>query len=144
MGAKSIGLASSATDTFIKPVLPLAQRPYNYISPYVARADQLASMTLDKVDVRFPIVKEDTQTIRGTISNYLFFPVVVAARQKDYVYGTYNSEYKKCGGDGYVASGKACVTTGLIVASDAMECIGEYLRQSKGKAEGAVKEKTNN
>ena len=144
MGDKCISLAERATDTFVKPVLPLAQGPYNYIFPYVERADQLASSTLDRVDDRFPIVKEDTKKIRGTILDYIFHPVVIAGRQKDYVFQTYGSEYKKCGGDGYVASGKAVVTTSLIAVSDVLEWFSEFLRQSKGQAEAAVKEKTNN
>lgn len=39
----------------------------------------------------------------------------------------YESQYNRSGGDGYVARGKALVTTGLKVTSEGLEWLSDYL-----------------
>jgi len=143
-GARSIEVADSSYNTLVKPVLPYAQKPYTYIHPYVSRADELASSGLSKVDSHFPIVKEDTQKIKGTIIDYVFSPLVMVGKGREYVQSTYGSEYHKCGGDGYVAGGKAMITTGLVVTSDVLGWVSGYLSQKKGEAKSAAKDATSN
>jgi len=148
-GAKSLDLADAGYARFVKPVLPYAQKPYGYVAPYVAKADSLASHSLDKVDETFPIVKEDTEKIKGTVLDYAFYPIKLAGESKDYLFSTYSSEYKKCGGDGYVSGGKAIITTSLVVTSDTLNWLSQFLgakkEQAKSKADEAkafAKEKT--
>ncbi|KAL9595527.1 MAG: hypothetical protein Q9219_006384 [cf. Caloplaca sp. 3 TL-2023] len=143
-GKKGIHLANEGYNKVISPVLPYTQRPYSYIAPYVHKADQLADGGLDKVDGTFPIVKQDTEKIKGTILDLAFLPLRLAGQGKDYVLETYGKEYKKCGGDGYVAGGKAVVTTGLVVTSDGLAWLAEYLGRKKEEAKEAAKEKTGN
>ena len=141
-GARSINLADTVHTKLVKPVVPYAQKPYGYISPYVARADQIAASGLDKVDARFPIIKEDTEKIKGTVVGYAYAPFVFVGKGKEYLTNTYGSEYKKCGGPGYMAGGKAIVTTGLIVTSDVLGWVGSFIAEKKVQGEQAVKDKT--
>ena len=57
---------------------------------------------------------------------------------------TYQNEYEKCGGNGYVAGGKAMVTSYLVVVSDGLGWLGGFLGQKKEEAKTVAKEKTNN
>ena len=138
-----MSLVHQASDTLLHPFLPYARKPYSYVQPYVARADQLADAGLGHVDKRVPIVKEETATIRDTLGHYALLPLANAKEAKNYLFGTWDKEYKRCGEHGgLVAGGKAAITTGLVVASDVGNWVGDLLRQSKKEGQGYVKEKT--
>ncbi|KAL8861863.1 MAG: hypothetical protein Q9178_001732 [Gyalolechia marmorata] len=143
-GKKGIELANEGYNKVVAPVLPYAQGPYGYVAPYVQKADQLADSGLTKVDDKFPIVKQDTEKIKKTIFDLAFMPLRIANEGKDYVMSTYGNEYKKCGGDGYIAGGKALITTGLVVTSDSLSWLADFLNQKKEEAKETAKEKTNN
>lgn len=143
-GQKSLDLADHGYKSIVAPVLPYAQGPYGYVKPYVEKADQLADGGLKRVDETFPIVKQDTEAIKGSILELAYLPFKLADQGKDYVLKTYSSEYKKCGGDGYVAGGKALITTGLVVTSDSLAWLSNYLSQKKEEAKEVVKDKTSN
>ena len=143
-GKKGIELANEGYNKVVAPVLPYAQGPYGYVAPYVQKADQLADSGLSKVDDKFPIVKQDTEKIKKTIFDLAFMPLRIANEGKDYVLSTYGNEYKKCGGDGYIAGGKALITTGLVVTSDSLSWLADFLNQKKEEAKETAKEKTNN
>lgn len=140
-GKKGIELANEGYNKVLAPVMPYAQRPYGYIAPYVQKADQLADGGLTKVDGTFPIVKQDTEKIKGTILDLILLPLSIANQSKDYVFSTYGNEYKKCGGNGYIAGGKAVITTGLVVTSDSLAWLADYLNQKKEQAKEVAKEK---
>ncbi|KAL6715250.1 hypothetical protein ACLMJK_007514 [Lecanora helva] len=134
-GKRSLDLSNTGYEKFVSPFIPYAKRPYGYVAPYVAKADSLASDGLTKVDSRFPIVKEDTEKIKGTILDFAYFPFRVVGDSRNYVLDTYGSEYKKCGGDGYVAGGKAVITTSLVITSDTLTWLGAFLGQKKDQGE---------
>ncbi|KAL8951551.1 MAG: hypothetical protein Q9222_002489 [Ikaeria aurantiellina] len=140
-GKKGIELANGGYNKMVAPAVPYAQRPYSYIKPYVQKADELADGGLKKVDNTFPIVKEDSQKIKSTILDLAFMPLRMANQGKDYVLSTYGNEYKKCGGNGYVAGGKAVITTSLVVTSDSLAWLADYLNQKKEQAKEVAKEK---
>lgn len=104
--------------------------------------DSLGEKGLIKIDTRFPIVKEDTDKIRGTIVGNVFFPVRLAGDMKDHVFETYGTEYKKCGGDGVVAGGKAVITTSLFLSQESLAWISSFLQTKKTQAKEVVNEKT--
>ncbi|KAL9129337.1 MAG: hypothetical protein Q9217_002175 [Psora testacea] len=135
VGQKSIDLTQTGYNKFVAPVVPYAKGPYGYVAPYVAKADSLASDGLTKVDETFPIVKEDTQKIKGTVLDYAYFPFRLANDGKNYVLDTYGSEYKKCGGDGYVSGGKALITTSMVVTSDTLAWLSSFLSAKKQKGQ---------
>jgi hypothetical protein len=145
IGQKSISLADQGYCAFVKPVQPYLSKPYNFVHPYVSKADSLADNTLKQVDSRFPIVKEPTDKIKDTVSDYAYFPMRVAGDGRDYLFKVYGNEYKKVGGDsgGLIARGKASVSTSLVVTSELLAWLSSYLGQKKEQAK-EVSEKANN
>ncbi|PWY76306.1 MAGE-domain-containing protein [Aspergillus heteromorphus CBS 117.55] len=133
-GAKYLQYADQGYVNIAKPVLPYFSKPYGYVAPYVARADSIGDKGLTKVDETFPFIQQDTDTLKGTIRDGIFLPVRFAADLKDHVLGTYGSEYKECGGDGVVASGKALITTGFILSQESLEYLSSLLRAKKAQA----------
>ncbi|KAI8960007.1 hypothetical protein F5Y11DRAFT_331303 [Daldinia sp. FL1419] len=133
-GQKSIELGDSAYQAFAKPVFPYLAKPYQYVSPYVRKADQIGEDALNKIDERLPVLKKSTGELWTDGKNLFFFPVRKGLETKEHVFDVYSSEYKKVGGDGLVTSGKALVSTGLVVTSEALTWIGDLLRAGKVQA----------
>ncbi|GIK02512.1 hypothetical protein Aspvir_006568 [Aspergillus viridinutans] len=142
-GAKSLEYADQGYVRIAKPLLPYLSKPYGYVAPYVARVDSLGDQGLTKLDTSFPIIKEDTDKIKGTIYDTAFFPVRLAGDVKSHVFETFGSEYKKCGGDGMVAGGKAAISTSLILSQESLTYISSFLQTKKTQAKEAVNDKTN-
>lgn len=113
------------------------------MAPYLARADSLGDAGLSKIDSRFPIIREDTQKIRGTLYNTAGYPVRFAGDVKDHVFGIYGAEYKKCGGDGLVASGKAVLTTSLVLSQESLALVRAWLQSAQEDVKEKVGEKAN-
>lgn len=109
----------------------------------MAHADSLGDQGLTRIDSRFPIVLEDTQKIRGAIYNRASYPVRFAGDVKDHLFGTYGTEYKKCGGDGVFASGKAVVTTGLVLSAESLQWATTWFQTAKEDVKEVVNEKVN-
>ena len=96
------------------------------------------------MDEKVPILKSETAELKSKTSELAGWPMAKANETKEWVFGTYSNEYKKCGGDGYVAGGKAVITSSLVLSSDLLNWIGSFLQAKKGEAEKVIKEKTNN
>lgn len=141
-GQRGIDITNSSYSAFVKPVLPYLQSPYSYTKPYIARVDQIGDAVLSKFDEKIPILKTETHEIKDTVIDYAVFPVKKAAEGKDWIQSTYSNEYKKCGGDGYVAGGKALITSGLILGSDVLGWLSSFLQAKKDEASAKVQEKT--
>jgi len=141
-GAKSIDLTNAGYAKFVKPTFPYFETPASYAKPYVAKADELGDKLLSTVDDKVPIVKSETKEIQGTIVSYVHWPIDQAFATKDWALGTYNDEYKKCGGDGIVAGGKAVVTTSLILSSETLKWLSSFLQAKKEEAKEFAQEKT--
>jgi hypothetical protein len=142
-GQKSIELGDSAYKTFAQPVLPYFFKPYQYVSPYVKKVDDLGDKTLCKVDEKFPIVKKPSQELLNDAKTVVFFPVRVGQIGKEHVFTTYESEYKKVGGDNVLTYGKALFTTALILTTEAYATASNFLGAKKKEVSQAVDEKTN-
>jgi len=83
-------------------------------------------------------VKEDTSKLKQTVFDYASLPLQIAGKGKEYVFGTWQDEYKKTKGqDGVVKSVKALVSTELKFGLDAYGVVTQYL--SKGKKEANKK-----
>ncbi|KAL3463833.1 MAGE family-domain-containing protein [Aspergillus heterothallicus] len=136
-GAKSLEFADQGYG-IAKPYLPYLSKPYGYVAPYVARADTLGDKGLQRVDATFPFIKEDTSTLKSTIYDTASFPLRFAGDLKSKVFSTYGDEYKKCGGDGYVASGKALITTGLVLSQESLAFFSSLLQQKKAQVKDIV------
>ncbi|KAL3493063.1 MAGE family-domain-containing protein [Aspergillus germanicus] len=131
-GAKSLEFADQSYG-IAKPYLPYLSKPYGYFAPYIARADTLGDKGLQRVDATFPFIKEDTGILKNSIYETASFPLRFAGDVKSKVFSTYGDEYKKCGGDGYVASGKALITTGLVLSQESLAFLSSLLQQKKAQ-----------
>jgi len=141
-GAKGIDLTNAAYSKFVKPTLPYLEKPASYAAPYVAKVDQLGDSFLSKVDEKVPMVKSETQEIKGTVMDTINWPMKKAGETKDFALSTYSDEYKKCGGNGVFAGGKAAVTTSLILSSEYLKWLSSFLQAKKEEAKEVVQEKT--
>ncbi|KAI0906680.1 hypothetical protein F4824DRAFT_448905 [Ustulina deusta] len=130
-GQKSIELGDSAYQTFAKSILPYLNKPYQYVSPYVKKADAIGDDALSRIDERIPALKKPTDELVSDGKAIVYFPVRKGMETKGHIVDVYNSEYKKVGGDGYVTSGKALISTGLFVTSEALTWVGDILRAGK-------------
>jgi len=139
-GAKSIDLTNAGYSKFVKPTFPYLQTPAAYAKPYVAKADAIGDSLLTKVDEKVPMLKSETSELQSKASELAGWPLVKAHETKDWVFSTYSNEYKKCGGDGYVAGGKAMITSSLVLSSDMLNWLGTFLQAKKGEAEKAAKD----
>ncbi|EYE99375.1 MAGE-domain-containing protein [Aspergillus ruber CBS 135680] len=142
-GAKSLHYADQGYTRLAKPVLPYLSMPYSYVSPYLIRADTLGDKGLSQIDTRFPIIKEDTDKLRTTIYEGAQGSVRIVVDVKGHLVELYGTEYKKCGGDGLVASGKAFITTGLILSQESLAYVSSLLQTKKEQDKDAVQEKDN-
>ncbi|OAP59389.1 hypothetical protein AYL99_06687 [Fonsecaea erecta] len=141
-GVKSIELTNAGYTKFVKPTLPYFQTPASYAKPYVAKADELGDKFLTKFDEQVPIVKAETKDIQDKVMSYIQWPLDTANTTKEWALDTYKDEYKKCGGEGYVAGGKAVITTSLILSSDVLKWISSFLQAKKEQAKEVANEKT--
>jgi len=89
-------------------------------------------------------MKKPTGELYDNAQSVVFFPFKKGSEGKDYVFKTYNTEVKKVGGDGIVTYGKAAVATGLIVTSDTLSWLGQFLGQKKAEVKEVTSEKLNN
>ncbi|KAJ9160989.1 hypothetical protein NKR19_g2731 [Coniochaeta hoffmannii] len=143
-GQKSLELSDSAYKTFAQPVLPLLSKPYQYVSPYVKKADSLGDKALSTVDERFPVVRKPAGEIYQGARDLVLAPIRTGLAGKDHVLETYNGECKKVGGEGLVTYSKALLTTTLIVTTEIVQGIGEFLGAKKQQTKSVVDEKINN
>jgi hypothetical protein len=143
-GQKSIEIGDSAYKTFAVPVMPYFSKPYQFVSPYIKKADSLGDMTLSKVDERFPVVKKPTGELYEDARNLVMMPYRVSLAGKDHVLSTYSTEKKKVGGENLMTYGKAIITTALIITSETVTSVSSYLTTKKEGVKNSVDEKANN
>lgn len=139
-GQRSIDITNATYAKFVKPTFPYLEKPAAYAKPYVAKADEIGDSLLTRFDEKVPIVKSETAEIKNAILDYAQWPVKVANEQKDYVLSTYNTEYKKCGGDGIVAGSKAFVSGSFVITSDWLAYFASLLQKGKQEAESKASE----
>jgi len=143
-GAKAISVADAGYSKLVAPTLPYLQKPYSFVEPYVNKVDELGDNVLNVVDNKVPVVKTETKDIKDTAIGYAYYPFDKFGESKKYIFDTYGNEYKKCGGEGVIAGGKALVTSGLVVTSDVLTWVSQFLTQKKDEAKQVTKEKTSN
>jgi len=130
-GAKSVNLVNEAYKKFLVPVEPYLKTPYSFVAPYLEKADSLGDKGLSKVDSTFPIVKEETSSLKEKVKGLPLVPYSTAISAKDYVFKTYQDESSKVGGSGVVPFAKSVVSTELKIGSDAFNYITSFLVAKK-------------
>lgn len=136
-GAKAIEVTNTGYAKFVKPALPYLEKPAAYAKPYAAKADELGDKLLTAADEKAPAVK-------NTVGDFVAWPLIKTVETRDWLMEIYSNEYKNCGGDGYVASGKAAITTQLVVGAELLHWMSRFLQRKQEQAKEAVAEKTNN
>lgn len=142
-GQRSIKLGDAAYQTFAAPVLPWFAKPYQFVSPYVQKADSIGDKTLDRIDERFPVVKKPTNDLYNDTKGLILLPYTKGLEGKDHVLDVYNTEYKKNEQAGLVAHGKAAVTTVLVVSNETLTWLSSFLHAKKAATTQAVNDKIN-
>ncbi|KAF7546782.1 hypothetical protein G7046_g9202 [Stylonectria norvegica] len=142
-GQKSIALGDSAYKIFAAPVVPWFAKPYEYVSPYVSKVDSLGDKTLDRIDERFPVVKKPTNDLYNDTKGLILFPLQKGIEGKDHVVQVYSTEYKKNEQAGLVATGKAALTTVLVVSNETLSWLSSFISAKKSEAKVAVNDKVN-
>lgn len=132
-GQKSIQLGDSAYQTFAKPILPYFQRPYEYVSPYVKKADSLGDQTLARIDERFPVIKKPTGELYVDAKNVVLFPYRKGLEGKDHVVKTYSDEVTKRNDAGLITYPRAALYTALIITSEAVSWISGFMGAKKAE-----------
>jgi len=150
-----IELSTSAYSKVIGPLSPYLSKAY----PYVYKADEFADGNLSMIEERFPVVKEPTDSLLTRANDLVGYPrklageVIVrgsdfAKEKKEYVFKVYEDEFSKLGdaqkNGGYIPMAKAGVTTCLVVSSEAMGMIANYLATKKGESKETVADGVNN
>ena len=139
-GKKAVELTDSMYRTFAAPFLSALQRPYQYVQPYVKKADDLGDKTLSKVDEKFPIVKKPTGELVNDAKTIAYFPIRIGQSGTEHILNTYNEELQSAGGNTIVAQGKALLATALVLTAQTYTTINNFLRQTKS----TVKEQAQN
>jgi len=152
-GAKSLSIANqfyaTAEQNLYKPISPYLTRPYAYVAPYLTKADSIGVSSLSAIESRFPIVKEDTETVKSKVYSTATLPIRVpldlAREGKNYVFKTYDEEYSKTdGADGIFKQAKAVISTELKLTVDALQYVRSIFVQKKEQAEKLYEKKVNN
>lgn len=125
------------------PVIPYLSKPYQYVSPYVERADSFGDKALDRLDEALPIVKKPTAELYNDTKEIIFFPLNKALEGRDHVLEVYSTETKKHEQEGIVGQGKAAVATGLVLSTETLAVLSTFISSKKAEATQVVKEKIN-
>lgn len=140
---RSLQLGDSAYKTFAVPFLPYLAKPYQFVSPYVQRADSIGDKTLNRIDERFPIVKKPTAELYNDAKTIVLIPYNKGIEGRDHVLDVYNTEAKKQSENGYVGQGKAAVATIFHVGNETLAIASSYVATKKAEVTEEVKEKIN-
>ncbi|EFX06670.1 pathogenesis associated protein [Grosmannia clavigera kw1407] len=144
-GQQTLALSTSALETFeslAKPVLPYLAKPYEYVSPYVKKVDGLGDRTLDNFDQHFPVVRKPTAEVYKDTKDFVLYPVRKGIESRDHVVSVYNGERKQINGDGVFPLSKALAVTAIVVATETLGWVREYLTTATAAAKEVVQEKT--
>lgn len=140
---RSLQLGDSAYKTFAAPFLPYFAKPYQFVSPYVQRADSLGEQTLTRIDERFPVVKKPTAELYSDAKALVFLPYNKGLEGRDHVFEVYSAEAKKQAEKGYLGQGKAAVATLFQVSNETLALASSYVAVKKAEVTKEVKEKIN-
>jgi len=141
-GAKSLDLTSQGYEKLGKPLLPYLAGPYEYVSPYVKKADSIGDSSLFTLESKFPVVKKPTGELYEHAQSIIYFPLKKGSEGKDYVFSTYKGEVKKVGGESFVTYGIAAFGTGIIVTKESLNWLTQFLSAKKTETKEAMNEKT--
>ena len=110
--------------------MPYLKTPWSYVAPYATKADSLADGFLKRIDEKYPVVKEETETVKEKTLETALYPVKRANEGKQHVYDTYNTEAGKVGGKGYQHTFNATISTGLKLLQETTTTVHQTVQQT--------------
>ncbi|KAL2024119.1 hypothetical protein VTK56DRAFT_9899 [Thermocarpiscus australiensis] len=131
VGKMSIQLSNTAYQMIAAPLLPLLSLPYQYVSPYIMRADQLADRMLSMVEQRFPAVKKPAPELLNEAKKAAYMPVQMGQSGAQYVADVYHAKCQKTSGEDAVAHGKAAVKTAVELAAQALDLVTQATKRAR-------------
>ncbi|KAF8543107.1 hypothetical protein BDD12DRAFT_727014 [Trichophaea hybrida] len=156
IGQRTIALSTHAYSCFIAPLSPYLSKAF----PFVNKADEIADSSLEKIETRFPIVKEPTDHLKSVVVDSVGYPRKVVAEvivrgqdfakeKQEYVFKIYENEFSKIGEEdkkngSYIPKAKAGITSAFVVSSDLMGAIAQYLGSKKEVVKEQAKEQAGN
>lgn len=99
------------------------------------------------METRFPIVKEDTETVKQTAFSYASIPLDLAGQGRDYLFGAWQDEYRKTANrndnnQSLFTLAQAVISTQLRVATDVFQVLHDYLapkaEEAKAKRDSII------
>ncbi len=133
-GQTTMSLSNPAYQTFAKPVLPYLAGPYQYVQPYVRKADEIGDKTLSRLDENFPVVKKPTAEVYSDTKSVVTYPYRKGLEGKDHVVHVYVDERKQIGGEGIIPLGKTLFTTALVITAQTLGFVRTFLTTAKEQA----------
>lgn len=115
-------------------MLPYLARPYEYVSPYVKKADDIGNKTLCRLESTFPVVQKPTAEVVEDTKSIVLFPYRKASEGRDHVLHVYADERKQIAGDGVVPASKALVSTALVVVAETLGLLRSFFGTTKQQA----------
>jgi hypothetical protein len=150
-GAKSIDLFNSAytrfDSTIYKPISPYLATPYSLVVPYLTKLDSLGDSGLSFVDSKVPVIKEDTATLKGKITDYAGYPFKLVDDGKRSLLEIYGEEFSKYEKQGYgktFSRTRALVDTDIRVIAALVQYGADWLLAAQKKAEETIHKKQAN
>jgi len=143
-GQRSIALTDSVYKKLAVPLLPYLAGPFQYVQPYVKKADDLGDKTLCNLEERFPQVKKPTNELVDDAKTLTSLPLCVGQTGKEHVVNTFEEEFKKTEGSSLTSYGKAAITTAMLLGFETLNMVRTYLSNRGKQAQETVSEKTNN
>ena len=128
-GQLTISLGESTYQRLGAPIVSMLAWPYQYVSPYVQRADSIGDRTLSKLDERFPAIRKPTGELYADAKGLVM---------QTHVADVYGQEYKKNGSNGLPSMARSAVSTVLIVSSETLGWLLGFLAQKKRHGEDAL------
>lgn len=113
LGKMSIQLSTSVYQAVAAPVLPLFNKPFSFVSPYLQRADELGNETLTMLEEKFPAVKKPSPELLVEAKEVVYAPVRHVAE-------VYNGAYQRNGSGDVIARSKAAVKTAALVTGESL------------------------
>ncbi len=133
IGQQSIALGNYSYKTSAKPVMGLLSGPYQFVSPYVRKADEVGDKTLSRIDEQFPVVTKPTADVYADTKSLVFYPYNKSLDTTKHIYKVYGDERKQFG-PGVFPLGKAIISTALVVTGETLAWVRTVLTSVKEKS----------
>jgi len=147
-GAKSISVIQNALvqvdQVVYKPIAPYLRTPFSFVAPYLAKADSLGDSSLSSLETRWPIVKEDTATLREKAQYFAGYPFKLVGDGKQNLTHIYQEEYAKYEKQGYNAIvGKTCalIDTDIRLVTALVKLGANFFYKAQDKTKNGIDRK---